>query len=158
MRVYRKECYNMFRLNNVIQWSIPCFGCTYCLLTRSRVSLCTLNHKYWFEYHLNGFGVFVQHILCILLFTLFALCYHCVVPFYILVSKRRWMPFPERVTYQKAIQMFKTIRVEAPDNLKTSFTFSLDVHTKLLRPSSIYTVHVPKPNFRHTFVLSGSSM
>ena len=49
-----------------------------------------------------------------------------------LFSKLRWMTFPECVIYQKAIQMFDTIRSEAPDYLQTSFTFSSDVHTKLL--------------------------
>jgi len=45
--------------------------------------------------------------------------------------------------YQKAIQMFKTIRGEAPDYLQTSFTFSSDVHTKLLRSSSTCQLYVP---------------
>ena len=76
------------------------------------------------------------------------------VPPFVLFSKLRWMTFPERVTYEKAIQMCKTIHDEAPAYLKTSFTFSSDVNTLLLWSSSTYQLYVPKPNleiFRHTF-------
>ena len=45
---------------------------------------------------------------------------------FVLFSKFRWMTFPERVIYQKAKQMFKTIRGEAPDYLQT---FSLSIRT-----------------------------
>jgi len=37
------------------------------------------------------------------------------VPSFVLFSKLRWMILPERVIYQKAIQMFDTILSEAPD-------------------------------------------
>ena len=37
------------------------------------------------------------------------------------------MAFPERVLYQIAIQMFKTIRGNAPEYLQTSFTFATDI-------------------------------
>jgi len=52
------------------------------------------------------------------------------------VSELKWMTFPERVLYQKAIQMFKTIRGNAPEYLRTSFTFATDIHAILLRSSS----------------------
>ena len=73
------------------------------------------------------------------------------VPSFVVFSKLKWMTFPERVIYQKAIQMFKTIRGKAPDYLQTYFTLSLDVHTKLLRSSSSYQIYVPKLNLRNTF-------
>ena len=34
----------------------------------------------------------------------------------------KWLTFPERVLYQKAIQMFKTIRENAPEYLRTALT------------------------------------
>ena len=80
------------------------------------------------------------------------------VPSIVLFSKHRWMTFPERVIYQKAIPM---LRGEAPDYSQTSFTFSSDVHTKMLRSSSTYQLYVAKPNleiFSNTFVFSDSSI
>jgi len=41
--------------------------------------------------------------------------------------------FPERVLYQKAIQMFETFRGNAPEYIRTSFTFVTDIHAILLR-------------------------
>jgi len=41
------------------------------------------------------------------------------------VSELKWMTFPERVLYQKAIQMFKTIRGNAPEYLRTSLLLRL---------------------------------
>jgi len=38
------------------------------------------------------------------------------------------MTFPERVIYQKALQLFKTIRGNAPEYLRKSFTFATDIH------------------------------
>ena len=57
-----------------------------------------------------------------------------------------WMPFPERVTYMKAIQMFKTIRGDAPEYLRSSFTFASDIRT---RPFIVYfPVEYSKTSFR----------
>jgi len=46
-------------------------------------------------------------------------------------SDLKWMSFPERVIYMKAIQMFKTIRKDAPEYLRLSFTFASDIHARL---------------------------
>jgi len=43
-------------------------------------------------------------------------------------SDLKWMSFPERVIYMKAIQLFKTIRGDAPEYLRSSFTFASDIH------------------------------
>jgi len=48
------------------------------------------------------------------------------------------MTFPERVLYQEAIPMFKTIGGNAPEYLRTSFTFATDIHAILLRSSSSF--------------------
>ena len=69
-------------------------------------------------------------------------------------AELKWMTFPERVLYQKAIQMFKTIRGNAPEYLKTSFTFKTDIHAILLRSSSSFLLYTPKPYleiYRNTF-------
>ena len=61
----------------------------------------------------------------------------------------------------KAIQLFKTIRGDATDYLRSSFTFASDIHTRLLRSSSNSELYTPKPHLemsRNTFVVSGSSV
>ena len=59
-------------------------------------------------------------------------------PSAVLFDTLKWMTFSERVVYQKALQMYKTIRGDAPDYLKTSFTFTSQIHTRPLRSSSTY--------------------
>ena len=63
-----------------------------------------------------------------------------------LFSKLKWMTFHERVIYQKAIQMYKTLRGDAPDYLQNAFTFTTDIDSRLLRSSSTYQLYSPKPN------------
>ena len=61
----------------------------------------------------------------------------------------------------KAIQMFKTIRGDALEYLRSSFTFASDIHARLLRSSSNSQLYTPKPHleiYRNTFVCSGSSV
>ena len=47
-------------------------------------------------------------------------------------SDLKWMSF----IYMKAIQMFKTIGGDAPEYLRSSFTFASDIHPRLL--SSVF--------------------
>ena len=71
------------------------------------------------------------------------------------------MTFQERVIFQKAIQMYKTLRGNGPDYLKTAFTFTAHIHSRLLHSSTTYQLYSPQPNselFRHTFVFSGTSI
>ena len=75
-------------------------------------------------------------------------------------SELKWMEFSERVLYKKPIQMFKTIRGNAPEYLRTSFTFATDIHAIQLRSSSSFQLYTPTPHleiYRNTFVFSGSS-
>jgi len=72
-------------------------------------------------------------------------------------SELKWMTFPERVLYQKAIQLFKTIRGNSPEYLRKSFTFSTDIHAILVRSSSSFQLYTPNPHleiYRNTFVYS----
>ena len=64
----------------------------------------------------------------------------------------KWMPFPDREVDQKALQMYKTTHCNAPDYLTTSFPFTSEIHTRLLRSSSTYQLYTPRAShelFRH---------
>jgi len=57
----------------------------------------------------------------------------------------------------QAIQMFNTIRGDAPDYLISSFIFASDIHARLLRSSSNFQLYTPKLHleiYRNTFVFS----
>ena len=58
-------------------------------------------------------------------------------------SELKWMKFPERVKYQKAILMFK-INL-APQYLQDLFTHTTDIHQRALRSTSNNLLYVPKP-------------
>ena len=71
------------------------------------------------------------------------------------------MTFPERVIYQKSIQMYKTLSGTSPNYLKIPFTFASDIHSRTLRSSHESQLYIPKPRidlFRNTSVFSGSSI
>jgi len=78
-----------------------------------------------------------------------------------LFSQLIWMTFQERVIYQKAIQMYKTLSGTSPNNLKIPFTFTSDIHSRTLRSSHETQLYIPKQRIeflRNTFVFSGSSI
>jgi len=82
-------------------------------------------------------------------------------PFTRLFNTIKWVSFPERVVYHKALQMYKTIHSDAPDYLTISFTFTSEIHTRLLRSSSTYHLYIPRPRhelFRHSLTFSGASV
>ena len=83
------------------------------------------------------------------------------IPSSTMCSDLKWMAFSERVIYMKAIQMFKTISGDAPEYIRSSFTFASHKHARLLRSSSNFPMYTPKPHleiYRNTFVFSGSSV
>ena len=76
-------------------------------------------------------------------------------------TQLKWMTFPERVVYHKAIQMYKTVCGDAPDYLKNDFVFTSEIHSRLLRSSSNFQLYTPIPNtelFRNSFIFSGTSI
>ena len=76
-----------------------------------------------------------------------------------LFKKLKWMTFPERVIYQKAILMYKTMNKLAPDYLRIPIKLTSDIHSKNLRSSNLQQIYMPKPFkelFRKSFVYSGS--
>ena len=82
-------------------------------------------------------------------------------PSKILFEEIQWMTFPERVIYLKAVQMFKTMNNTAPAYLKSLFTFTSDIHSRLLRSTTNALLYTPRPNielYRTTFTFSGSSL
>ena len=77
------------------------------------------------------------------------------VPSETMFTQLKWMTFPERVVYHKAIQMHKTVCGDAPDNLKNDFVFTSEIRSRLLRSSSNYQLYTPIPNtdcFRNSFI------
>jgi len=78
-----------------------------------------------------------------------------------LFSQLKWKTFTERVIYQKAIQMYKTLSVTSPNYLKIPFTLTSDIHSRTLRSSHETQLYIPKPRIelfiRNTFVFSGTS-
>ena len=57
--------------------------------------------------------------------------------------------------------MFKIIRGDALEYLRSSYTFASDIHARLLRSSSNFQLYTPKPHleiYRNVFVFSGSSV
>ena len=72
-----------------------------------------------------------------------------------------WMPFSERVSFQKAILMYKTFNNLAPQYLRNLLTLTTDISTRHLRSTFLNTLYVPKPScelFRTSFSYSGSSI
>ena len=78
-----------------------------------------------------------------------------------LFTTLKWLRFPERVKFQKAILMFKVINNLAPSYLFKDFKFQSEIYTRQLRSSSPLQLYTPKPKiefFRQSFVYSGSQI
>ena len=73
----------------------------------------------------------------------------------------KWMTFPERVMYQKAILMYKIMHNLTPAYLTNMFTFSKEVHDRTLRSTADNLLYIPKPNiehYRNSLAYSGSKI
>ena len=78
-----------------------------------------------------------------------------------LFTELKWMMFPERVVYQKAILMYKVMHNLTPPYLTNIFKFSSEVHDRSLRSTSENLLYVPKPNielYRNSLAYSGSKI
>ena len=76
-----------------------------------------------------------------------------------LFAELKWMEFPERVKYQKAIIIYKISHNLAPKYLQDLFQQTADIHDRALRSTSDNLLYVPKPNleqFRNSLSYSGS--
>ena len=73
----------------------------------------------------------------------------------------KWMMFPERVVYQKAILMYIVMHNLTPPYLINIFKFSGEVHDRSLRSATENLLYVPKPNielYRDSLAYSGSKI
>ena len=76
-------------------------------------------------------------------------------------AELKWMQFPQRVQYQKAIMMYKIFNNLAPEYLQGLFQHTADIHQRALRSTSDNLLYIPKPNieqFRNTLSYSGSKI
>ena len=51
-------------------------------------------------------------------------------------AELNWMKFPDRVTYQKSVLMYKIFNNLTPSYLQEFFTFTSDIHQRSLRSTS----------------------
>ena len=78
-----------------------------------------------------------------------------------LFAELKWMTFPERVMYQKAILMYKIMHNLTPAYLTNMFTFSKEVLDRTLRSTADNLLYIPKPNiehYRNSLAYSGSKI
>ena len=61
-------------------------------------------------------------------------------------AELKWMQFPQRVQYQKAIMMYKIFNNLAPEYLQGLFQHTADIHQRALRSTSDNLLYIPKPN------------
>ena len=78
-----------------------------------------------------------------------------------LFAELNWLKFPDRVDYQKAVLMYKTMNDLTPNYLKELYQFTSDIHQRSLRSTTENLIYIPKPNielFRKSLVYSGSKI
>ena len=78
-----------------------------------------------------------------------------------LFAELNWMTFPERVQFQKAIMMFKTMNNLAPTYMNNLFQYTNEIHNRNLRSTTENLLYVPKPKceiFRNSFAYSGAKL
>ena len=56
-----------------------------------------------------------------------------------------WMTFQERVTFQKAVMMYKIFNNPTPSYLPEYFKMTSDIHQRSLRSTAENLLYVPKP-------------
>ena len=54
--------------------------------------------------------------------------------------------------------MFKTIRVDAPEYIRSSFTCMSDIHAGLLCSSSNFQLYTPKPHLEYIEIHNSNSV
>ena len=57
-----------------------------------------------------------------------------------------WMTFPERVTFQKAVMMYKIFNNLTPSYLPEYFKMTSDIHQRSLRITAENLLYISKPN------------
>ena len=62
-----------------------------------------------------------------------------------LFKELNWQTFPARVTYQKAILMYRIINNICPDYLKNYVSYTSDISCRDTRSTSCNQIYTPKP-------------
>ena len=79
-----------------------------------------------------------------------------------LFKELNWQTFPERVTYQKAILMYRIINNICPDYLKKNYvSYTSDVSSRDIRSINCNQLYTTKPNsehFRKSFMYCGAAI
>lgn len=78
-----------------------------------------------------------------------------------LFAELNWMTFPERVKFQKAVMMFKTMNNLAPTYMSSLFQYTNQIHNRNLRSATENLLYVSKPKyeiFRNSFAYSGAKL
>ena len=78
-----------------------------------------------------------------------------------LFSELKWLSFPERIKFQKAILMYKTLNGLAPNYLNDKYSYRNETTMRTLRSTSSNFLYIPKPScelFRKSFVHSGATI
>ena len=78
-----------------------------------------------------------------------------------LFAELNWMTFPERVKFQKAIMMYKSMNNLMPRYIGQLFQHTNEIHNRNLRSTSDDLPYVPKPNcesFRNSLAYSGAKI
>lgn len=61
-----------------------------------------------------------------------------------LFTRLGWMPLADRITYHRAVQMYKCLNRECPQSLQGIFQMNADIHTYSTRSATNQNLHVPK--------------
>ena len=72
-----------------------------------------------------------------------------------------WMEFPERVTFQIAVMMYKIFNNLTPSYLPNHFKFTSEMHQRSLRSTTENLLYIPKPNtelYHNSLAYSGSKI
>ena len=78
-----------------------------------------------------------------------------------LFKELNWQTFPERVTYQKAILMYRIINNICPDYLKNYVSYTSDIQCRDTKSTNCNQLNTLKPNielFRKSFMYSGAAI
>ena len=72
-----------------------------------------------------------------------------------LFKEFNWQTFPERVTYQKALLIYRIINNKCPDYLKNYVSYTSNISCRYTRSTNCNQLYTPKPNwelFRKSFM------
>ena len=74
-------------------------------------------------------------------------------------AELKWMKFPDRVQYQKAVMMYNFFHNLSQSYLQELFQHTSEIHGRTLRSTNEILLYVPKPNieqFKNSLSYSGS--